>query len=371
MTKSGSIKLFRLKGIELRIHFSLIFLLVYVVFVAAAQYPYVVAQSQVNPAAVSGSPFSWGLVFALGLFASVAIHEFGHAFTAQGQGLEVRGITLMMLGGVSELGQVSEAPYAEFLLAVIGPVVSLLIAAVPLVFHVQLAKMAPHLSGPLVYTYWLGRANLVLGVFNLLPAFPLDGGRALRSVLAARMGMIPGTKRAVEVSRGFAWFLGVLGLLSFNILLMMIAFFIYFAARSELSVMMARKVLGGLKAKDLMILMDPIDENATLRDAATRMIGIRQAVLPVQTEGDRPALISLDHLRLVKKELWSKVLVAEIMEVFPRAVAISDPIPVILQEILTNPRHILPVHDGGRMIGIIRYQDLTDVLQFKGLEEAA
>ena len=357
MTQSGSIKLFSVKGIVLRVHFSLIFLLIYVVFVASTQVP----------RSLPGSPFAWGLLMALGLFASVAIHELGHAFTAQVQGLEVRGITLMMLGGVSEFCEVSEEPYAEFKLAVIGPLVSLFLAACLLWIHAKVAS--PELS---FYTFWLGRANLVLGIFNLVPAFPLDGGRALRSILAARMGMISGTTKAVAISNGFSWFLGVLGLLYFNVLLIMIAVFIGFAARSELSMMTARKVLKGLEAKDLMIIIDPVDEKASLRDAATRMIALRQPVLPVQTAGNLAALISLENLRLVNRELWPKVLVTEVMEVFPRAVGIHDQVPLILHEILTTPQHILPVQSQERrMIGIIRYADLTDVLQFKGLEEAA
>ena len=357
MTHSGSLKLFSVKGIDLRIHFSLIFLLFYVVFVASTQVP----------KSMPGSPLAWGLFLALGLFASVFIHELGHALTARAQGLEVRGITLMMLGGVSEFGEVSEEPYAEFKLAVIGPLVSILMGALFIWIHTRVASQ--ELS---FYTLWLGRANLVLGIFNLFPAFPLDGGRALRSVLAARMGMISGTTKAVAISNGLSWFLGILGLLYFNIILMLIAVFINLAARAELSMMRARKILKGLEAKDLMIAIDPIDERATLKEVAARMIALRQSVLPVQTAENRPALISLENLRIIKGELWSKVLVTEVMEVFPRAIEIHDQVPLILQEILTAPQHTLPVQGPEhRMIGIIRYADLSDVLQFKGLEEAA
>src|SRR6185312_6239272 len=103
MKRSGSIRIARIRGIDLKIHFSLIFLLIYVIFIAAVQFPITVAQSGVNGRSLIWNPPLWGVIIAIGLFISVALHEFGHAFVAQAQGVKVKGITLMMLGGISEM----------------------------------------------------------------------------------------------------------------------------------------------------------------------------------------------------------------------------------------------------------------------------
>ena len=125
MTHSTSLKLFTIRGVELRVDFSLLLLAAYVIFVAAAQFPYVARSAGVDAAELSGSPAVWGVLFALGLFCSIVLHEFGHVLVAQASGVKVRSVTLMMLGGVSEMDRLSKAGYTEFKVSVIGPLVSL------------------------------------------------------------------------------------------------------------------------------------------------------------------------------------------------------------------------------------------------------
>lgn len=172
-----------------------------------------------------------GLVFTLAIFASVLLHEFGHALTARRFGIRTRQIVLLPIGGVAQLEHTRMPPRAEFWIALAGPIVSLTLSG--LLFALAAAM------GVLGSFSWLGGlawANLMIGVFNLLPAFPMDGGRVLRAGLAKRMSYGRATQIAAKVGQASAIGLGFLSLLGFGSpMLMLIAVFIFFAARAELN----------------------------------------------------------------------------------------------------------------------------------------
>src|SRR5262249_27880947 len=152
--------------------------------------------------------------------------------------------------GISEMESLPDKPYAEFKLAVVGPLVSLVLSgAMWLVysqFKAEMAKMS-------LCAYWLADMNLVLGLFNLIPALPLDGGRALRSFLAVKQGVLKATENSVKVSEVISWILGFLGLIQLNFFLILIAFFVYSAAQSELILLMTKAVATGVKVRDAMV----------------------------------------------------------------------------------------------------------------------
>ncbi|MEO5969527.1 MAG: site-2 protease family protein, partial [Bdellovibrionia bacterium] len=294
----------------------------------------------------------------------VVIHEFGHVFVAQAQGVKVRGVTLMMLGGASEMEQIPERPYGEFKLAIIGPVVSFALAGLLLLIYSRTnsANLA-------LYSYWLGTANLVLGIFNLLPALPLDGGRALRSFLAVRHGMLHATQRVVGISRVFAWTLGIWALLSFNILLALIAFYIYAIAQNELVMLTTRRLIEGLRVSEIITRVPPIDERATLREAADQMLKLKTSVLPVATLSQTPALLILDRLRELPKSNWSRILVKDAKAEVAQTLSLDDSVSQIIPNLLATPARALPVKEANQLIGVVCYSDLDQVIQFKSLEE--
>lgn len=355
-------KIASVRGVELRIHVSLLFLLTYVILIAALQFPYVAARSGVPPTAISGGPYVWAFLFALGLFASVALHEFAHAFAAQSMGVHVRGITLMMLGGVSEMEQIPEKRLSEFRMAMIGPITSLALAAVMLFSRPYLGN--PELS---FYFYWLGRANLVLGIFNLLPAFPLDGGRALRSLLASRMGMLRATAVSVQIGKAFAWFLGIMGILSFNLLLLLIAFFLYGAAQSEYSFTLTRRILRGLTAREALIATSPVSETHSLAQAADQMINEKRSLLPVLMSDNRYGLVSLADLQKIPRQDWSAVTVRELAVLSNRTLDLEEPLSEIIPELIGSPYGALPVKAGGQIVGFVRYADLAEIAALRSL----
>ena len=352
----------RIRGVDLELHVSLLLLLPYLVFVTAARFPVLTREAGIDPANISGSPVVWGLILAIGLFVSVVLHEFGHVFAAQSLGVRVRSVTLMMLGGVSSMEKVPERPYSEFKLAIVGPLVSIGISG--LLFAIQSQSKSTNL---IFFCHWLGSLNLMLAIFNLLPAFPLDGGRALRSVLAVRQGMVRATQTSVKISKGFAWALGILGLVGFNILLMLIAFFIYSAAQSELFFLLSRGVLKGLRTGEVALRVDPVPERESLLQAAERMLASRTSVLPVKTESGGYGLVTLSQIRRVPREYWEVTLIRDVMERVTRVLNVNDPMSEVLPSLVEAVSGTLPVVEKGSIIGVLRYSDVSEILQFRSL----
>ncbi len=352
----------KIRGVKLRVHFSLFFLLAYIVFVASGQFPLIVGQSGINPFMIYGSPVLWGVVFALGLFLSVVLHEFGHVWVAQSMGVKVSGVTLMMLGGVSEMEKIPDQPFAEFKVAIVGPLVSFAIAG--LLWALGAMVSSPNTQ---LFAYWLSRANFVLGIFNLLPAFPLDGGRVFRSLLAARQGAVQATATTVSLAKGLAWALGILGFFQFNMILMLIAVFIYSAASSELMISESRGLLHGITVGDVGVRTPSLSEDTPLKEAASLMFQTRSRVLPVRAANGQPMLVSLKQLRRVPRDSWSEVSVKDLMIPCPLVPESTAPLEDVLAELASV--EFLPFVEGGAVAGVVRYQDLADLVDFRSLDE--
>src|SRR6516225_8367837 len=188
-----------------------------------------------NIGTIAGTAVRVHVTFLLFLFACVVAHEFGHIFTARAFGVSTPDVTLLPIGGVARLERIPEEPYEEFLVAIAGPLVNVAIAIALVLLAGALVNAAdlytvesPHPS----MIDRLAAVNLFLAVFNLIPAFPMDGGRVLRALLATRMGYVRATEIAAFIGQGFAFALGFIGLF-FNPLLIFIAIFVYLAASSE------------------------------------------------------------------------------------------------------------------------------------------
>jgi Zn-dependent protease len=241
-----SLTIARVRGIPIRLHVSLLLFLPYVVYVTTAQFDELAARVGVKTAPPHLPPFAWGIVLAVGVFASILLHELAHSVIALRAGARVRSITLMMLGGVSQIED--EVPAErEAWMAFAGPLTS---------FALGLACYGGYRlaagSEPAIALLALAVTNVALGAFNLLPAFPMDGGRVLRGLLAGRLGRLRATRVAAGLGRAVAVALGLFGLLSFNVLLVLIALFVYMGAGAERSRLEARDVLRGVPIARLM-----------------------------------------------------------------------------------------------------------------------
>jgi len=238
---SWSVNIGSIAGTAVRIHFTFLLFLVWI-FVASW---------------VSGGPAAaWeGLAFMLLLFACVLAHEFGHIFTARAFGVPTPDVTLLPIGGVARLARIPEAPSQELLIAIAGPLVNVAIAILLILLagaHLDPRELAQVDSTRISLIDRLAEVNLFLTVFNMIPAFPMDGGRVLRALLAIKLGHVRATEVAAAIGQLVAFGLGFLGLFG-NPLLIFIAVFVYLAASSEAHMVAIRAMSRGVPVRAAMI----------------------------------------------------------------------------------------------------------------------
>lgn len=212
----GGFQIARPYGIPLKLHWTLILFLPFI------------ALNMTGAMGVTSA--WWGWIAALGLFASVALHELGHSLIARGRGYPVRDIVLTPIGGVAFLARSPRRPNDELVIAIAGPVVSLLLAiacwlAAPAILSLRLPNLANTVA-------FIGYINMALVIFNMLPCFPMDGGRVYRAWQAKRVGRLEATRRAVRLGKVFAILFAIVGLFN-NLFLVVIAFVVWQAAAAE------------------------------------------------------------------------------------------------------------------------------------------
>jgi len=255
----------------------------------------------------TGPQAAWnGLLFIVLLFLCVLLHEFGHIFTARSFGVRTPDVILLPIGGVSRLERIPEKPSEEFLIAIAGPAVNIVIALL-LVFIGGASLSTEHLSalenGNVSMIDRLAVVNLFLALFNLIPAFPMDGGRVLRALLASRLGYVHATEIAATVGQAVAFMLGFLGLFG-NPLLIFIAIFVYLAAASEAHLVATRAMSQGVPVTAAML-----TQFATLTpdehvDAAVQtLLRTSQGEFPVVDGQGKPVgvLMRNDLIRALKE----------------------------------------------------------------------
>src|SRR6516165_5211265 len=256
----------------------------------------------------SGGPLAaWsGLLFMVLLFLCVLLHEFGHIFTARKFGVSTPDVILLPIGGVARLERIPETPGQEFLIAIAGPAVNLAIAAVLVLVagaHFNLAQIASIESSNMSLVQRLAVVNVFLALFNLIPAFPMDGGRVLRAVLAARFGYIRATEIAASVGQGVAFLLGFLGLFG-NPLLIFIAVFVYLAAAAEAHLVAIRAISQGVPVTAAMMTeFDTLTPDEHIDTAVETLLRTSQGEFPVVDGLSRPVglLARNDVIRALKE----------------------------------------------------------------------
>ncbi|MFD1196215.1 site-2 protease family protein [Seohaeicola saemankumensis] len=269
----------RLFGSELRVHATFFLILIWIGIVGYG--------AGGMPAAIEN------VIFILALFACVVAHEFGHALTARRYGIRTPDITLLPIGGLARLERMPENPRQEITVALAGPAVNIVIWAV---LMLALGGRMPQVDDMLLsggtlegFLARLAGLNLFLALFNLLPAFPMDGGRVLRAALSARMDRVRATQIAAGAGRVLAFGMGFLGLLSGNPMLMLIGVFIFIAAGAEAQDVSLRALSRRLRVRDAMITSyEALRPEDTLQAAGQALIRTTQHEFPVLDQDDRP-----------------------------------------------------------------------------------
>jgi len=290
-----TVTLTRVRGIEIKVHATFVLILIWAAYYWGAD----------TDAGARGIAF--GVVATLLLFLCVTLHELGHAIMAQHYGIEVRDITLLPIGGVARL-EVPENPKQELWIALAGPAVNVVIAALLIAVGAALQATSVVSPGNLVDSMrdaewngllpYLTLANLYLVVFNAIPAFPLDGGRVLRALLAMRMDYRRATAIAVSIGHGSALLLGLLGFATANFFLIVIAIFVWFGASGEGQQVAVNSVLGGATVGQVMIRQPQV---LFPTDPLSRAVGLTlstaQSDFPVIDGNERVVgLLTMDDL---------------------------------------------------------------------------
>ena len=267
-----SLPIFRIAGIQLRIHVTFVLLIAWLAFGYYAQ---------------GGSPAAAeGVIFVLLLFLCVVLHEFGHALAAKAFGINTPDITLLPIGGVARLERMPEEPKQELLIAVAGPAVNVVIALGLFVAGGSFINPFVNPAAPegVGLVSQLLIINVLLVAFNLLPAFPMDGGRVLRALLAIRMSYARATQIAATVGQGFAFVFGFIGLI-WNPFLIFIALFVYIGASQEAALAQMKDVSRRFPVSSAMVReFRTLLENATLEEAVDALLATSQHDFPVVDE---------------------------------------------------------------------------------------
>jgi stage IV sporulation protein FB len=362
---------FRLLGIDVKVHWSFILILAFGAFLYGS-----------GPAGwlIGGA---YGVLTFLLLFVCVTLHEYGHALTARHFGIQTRSILLLPIGGVANLERMPEKPIQELLITAAGPLVNFAIAAllVPIVFLFgteaagslgQTSVLTDNLREPSVLNLllYLFLTNVLLAFFNLLPAFPMDGGRILRALLAMVMPYPGATRAAVFVGRLMAVAFAIYGLFTGSIFMLLIAFFVYVGGSAELETVSSRAVLRDVKARAA---ITPgavkLYTSERIERAMELIMTTYQTDYPVLDLGGRFAGV-LTRQRLIQalRDLGPDTRIVDVMlpvTEIPECSPDTD-LATVWETMSQRGARLVAVREGTQFLGIITSEDITEVFQVVG-----
>lgn len=321
----------------------------------------------VGPLSVGWLPWVLGTFSALGLFVCVVLHELGHSFVARFFGFATESITLWFLGGVASFTDIPDDWRQEFLIAIAGPAVSILLGAICYAF---LKVSPPNLGAIRFIVGYLGLLNFILAIFNLLPGFPMDGGRILRALLARTYPHTRATQIAASVGKGVAILLGLLGLLSFNIFLIGIAFFVYISASGEAVQTTLSAAFEGVTVREIMTPMAEIDTvrpEMSITDLFEQMFRQRHVGYPVVTNGEVVGIVTLGDATQIPPRVRDEYTVRAIMTTDLKTIfADSDAEEAFVELQRNDIGRLLVVDDRGEVVGLVTRTDITTVIEIAG-----
>jgi Zn-dependent protease/CBS domain-containing protein len=309
--------------------------------------------------ASGGAEAAWqALAFMLLLFACVLAHEFGHIFTARAFGVSTPDVTLLPIGGVARLERIPEEPYEEFLIAIAGPLVNVAIAFALVIVagaHLSTGHLAAVESPNSSLIDRLAAVNLFLAVFNMIPAFPMDGGRVLRALLATRLGYVRATEIAAFIGQGVAFALGFIGLL-YNPLLIFIAIFVYLAAASEAHLVAIRAMSRGVPVSTAMMTQfATLTPQAHVDEAVQTSLRTSQGEFPVVDGAGKPVgVLGRGDLIRALKELGPDARVADAMSTTVPTIGQRRCLDEAFRMLQEKSAPAVAVVDGtGRLVGLV------------------
>lgn len=347
-----SISLGRIAGTEVRIHLTFFLLVAWFAIVAGTRGGQAAAVDSV--------------LFILALFACVLAHEYGHVLTARRFGIGTRDITLLPIGGVARIERMPEKPTQELVIALAGPAVNVVIAAVLFAFFGAGANLDPAAveNQTIDFVTRLALVNVMLVVFNLIPAFPMDGGRVLRAILSYRLDRTLATRIAAGVGQAFAFGLGFLGLFG-NPLLIFIALFVFLAASHESYAVELSEATKGAAARQATITsFSTLDAQASVGEAARLLLSTTQTEFPVTDGAGRMrGVLTRDGMIKALSESGPDTAVLDVMERDVPTIHCRAPLERAVSTLQSSAKPLIGVvDDEERVVGIITLENVGEYM---------
>lgn len=349
-------KLGQVAGIGIFVHWTFVLLIAYLVYVFVSQ----------------GSDLRGvldGIGFVLAIFGCVVLHELGHALMARRFGIQTRDITLLPIGGVARLERMPENPWQEFWVALAGPAVNVLIAGVlfgVIVAWIGISQFWDLAGGVRTllthgsFLFWLLAANVVLVIFNLVPAFPMDGGRVLRALLATQLDYVQATQIAASIGQTLAILFGILGLFV-QPWWLFIALFVYLGADAEAHMVRVRSVMRGVPTRAAMVTrfrtFSPLEP---LSSAIRELLAGQQQDFPVIEDDRIVGVLTRTDLLAAIAEGKQDVAIAQVMRTDVRTVDEGEMLDSTFQRMREGGRSTLPVLRQGRLVGIVTLENVGE-----------
>lgn len=360
----------RITGIPIRLNVTLVVflpLLAWLISREAQLTFYAELVNRIAPRAIdigaiqSGStPIVVGAATAAGLFVGVLLHELGHSWTARRYGVTITSITLWIFGGMAHMKDLPEDWDVELYVALAGPAMSVLVGAVcyALLFVLPAQPILVFVVGSLAVI------NVTLAIFNLVPAFPMDGGRVLRALLARSRPYAEATQTAATVGKLMAVLMAIFAVLAFAPLLLLIAMFVYIAAGAESRTTVVRELLKGMTARELMSTeVRTVTPETTVAEFLDRVLTERTTAYPVMDRGTVTGVVTLDSVRKVPEGKRESTTVADVMGAAPASVSPdSDAFGALMAMSTAKGERVLVVEDG-RFVGQITASDFMTALE--------
>jgi Zn-dependent protease/CBS domain-containing protein len=347
-----SLRIFTILGIPVELHISFLFLMVII---------YALAILNVIP----GVNLQAALLITL-LFVTVVLHELGHSYLAQKYGVRIERIVLLPIGGVSSMEELPKVPGQELRISLAGPLVNFVIAFICYLLLLLLKGSYVGVSSFLSYFILL---NLILGAFNLLPAYPMDGGRVLRAILAERMSYIRATELAAAIGKYLAIIMAIVGIFYFrNVFLVLIALFIYIGAEQEYQAIMISNILGEILVENIMSHdVKTVKPDDRVNDVLQTMYREGHMGYPVMDQEEILGIVTFDDLSHLKKE----DLETPIKNFMTKELVFSsplEPVPAALEKLNQHRIGRLPVKENDRLVGIISRTDIMRALEIRKIK---
>jgi|SRR5208337_3067871 len=373
----GSFRIGRLFGIPILIHYTFLIVIPLFAWIIGSQITLTIDmlreiyQVPIDITVVTSGfmPYVLGTIVALGLFFGVLVHELAHSLVARSKGIAINNITLMIFGGIATMEEGVPDPKAELPMALVGPIASLFFGIVCslLVYAVPSMAADPGTEGVLIFIFgYLGVLNIILCAFNLIPAFPMDGGRVLRAFLAKRMPLHRATQIAADIGKGFAILFGIIGLFAFSPFLILIALFIYIGANMESSAVRYSHLLQDVTVGSMMSSqVTTVPPTLPLSQVISMMYTSKHLGFPVIERDTLVGMVTLADVNRTSSIDREAMQVRDIMTRDP--ITLPPTAPVIDALKIMSARNIgrIPIVADGKIVGIVTRTDILKVTELK------